>query len=159
MATTYAIRPIAPVKRLDGYTFVGEGIASGETFKEGALVLRNGDGDWAECGADPALIAGVALCAVADANPADTFGTVVPTVPVATADQEFRGTLEGTYAAADLGDDFGVVLDATGYWTIDRSDTSNTRVRIVGVEDGVAVGDINVPVRFIFLPANRQVIS
>jgi len=159
MATTYAIRPIAPVKRLDGYTFVNLPIASGETFLEGALVLRDADGNAAEVGADPALIAGIALHSVADANPADTFGTVVARVPIATADQEFRGTLEGTYAAADLGGDFGVVLDATGYWTIDRSDTTNTRVRIVGVEDGVAVGDINVPVRFVFLPANRQVIS
>ena len=156
---TFAIRPFAPVKRLDGYTFVNLPIKSGETFLAGALVLRTVDGEADECGADPAAIAGVALHSAADANPADTFGTVVPRVPVATADQEFRGTLEGTWAADDIGKSYGVVLDASGYWTVDKSETSNTRVTITGVEDGVAVGDVNVPVRFIILPANRQVIS
>lgn len=156
---TYAIRPMAPVKRLESYTFVTLPIESGETFKAGALLLRTNDGTFEECGADPTLIAGVATHGVADANPADTFGTVVPVVPVATSEQEFRGTLEGTWAADDLGKSYGVVLDATGYWTVDKSETSNTRVRITGVEDGVAVGDVNVPVRFVFLPANRQVIS
>lgn len=156
---TYAIRPIAPVKRLESYTFLTAPITSAQTFKAGALVLRADAGTFTECGADPALIAGVALHAVADANPADTFGTVVPLVTVAAADQEFRGTFEGTWAADDVGKSYGVVLDATGYWTIDKSDTVNTRVRITGVEDGVAVGDVNVPVTFVFLPANRQVIS
>lgn len=156
---TWAIRPMHPVKRLDGYTFVTYPIADSETFLAGAVVLRDSDGNIAECGADPAVIAGIALHSVADANPADTFGTVVSRVPVATANQEFRGTLEGTFAAADVGAKYGLVLDATGYWTVDKSETSNTRVQIVGKDDEVAVGDVNAPVRFVFLAANRQVIS
>lgn len=156
---TFAIRPMAPVKRLEAYTFLTAPIATGATFKAGALVLRDNDGKFSECGADPALVGGIALHAVADANPADTFGKVVPLVTVAASDQEFRGTFEGTWAADDVGKSYGVVLDATGFWTVDKTDTVNTRVRITGVEDGVAVGDVNVPVTFVILPANRQVIS
>lgn len=157
---TWAIRPIRPVHRRDGYTWKTLPLASGETFEEGAIVLRDSDGNFAECAADPASIAGVSMAAVSDYSwQEDTFGTVVPRVPVALADQEFRGTLEGTYAAADVGASYGVVLDATGYWTIDKSETANKRVQITGVDDEVAVGDVNPPVRFVFLTANRQVIA
>lgn len=156
---TWATRPIAPVKRLDGYTFVTYPLAAAQDFERGALVLRNADGNIAECGADPASIAGVALAAVADyAWQDDTFGKVSPRVPVATADQEFRGTLLGTFAAADVGASYGVV-DSAGTWVVDKADAVNTRVQIVGVDDEVAVGDVNPPVRFVFLVANRQVIS
>lgn len=156
---TWAIRPIAPVFRRDKDVFKSFPLASGSTFKKGAFVVRDGDGNIAECGADPASILGIALADAADYSwMADTFGNVVPQVPVALADQEFRGTLEGTYAAADLSDPFGVVLDATGYWTIDRSETVATRVQITGVDDEVAVGDVNPPVRFVILAANRQAI-
>jgi len=157
---TWAIRPIHPVYRRDSDVFKNYDLASGETFKAGAFVLRDSDGNFAEVGAAPALIAGVALAAVDDYSwKDDTFGTVDPSVPVAMADQEFRGTLEGTFAAADVGDEFGVVLDASGYWTIDKTETGTTQVQVTGKDDAVAVGDINAPVRFIVLPANRQVIS
>lgn len=149
-----------PVHRRDGYAWKTNTYASGETFETGAVVTLDTNGKWAEGGTDPASIAGVAMCAVADANPSDTFGNAESVVPVALSDQEFRGTLEGTIALpGDLGAEYGVVKDATGYWTIDRTDTANKRVRITGVDDIVENGDVNAPVTFVFLTANRQVIA
>jgi hypothetical protein len=152
-----------PVKRLDGYTFRDIPYAAGETFPAGALVLRDANGEIAECGVDPALIAGVATAAVADyAWKADTFNTVAPSVPIATADQEFRGTMVGIWAAANLGASYGVTANAvTGEWEIDQAKVAaaDLRVQIVGVDDDVAVGDVNPQVRFVILTANRQVIT
>lgn len=157
MATTYAIMPIRPAKAGEGDTYVNYPLAAAQTFELGAPLLL-ATGAVQEAGADPALILGFATAAHDSYDwMASTRGDVVAKVPVALADQEFRGTLEGTFAAADVGTAFGLVLDATGYWTVDRSDTSNTRVRVTGVDDGVAVGDINVPCTFVVLPANRQV--
>jgi hypothetical protein len=154
---TWAIRPIHPVHRRDRDVFKFFPQAAAQTFKRGALLVIDAGGAAAECGADPASIAGVALADAADYSwQNDTFGTVDPGIPVALADQEFRGTLEGTFAASDIGAAYGVVLDASGYWTVDRSDTSATRVRITGVDDEVEVGDVNAPVRFVFLTANQQ---
>lgn len=156
---TWKIRPISPVYRRDRDVFKNFLRAAAQTFQKGAPLVQSTDGRYVEeCGADPALIIGFAL---ADADgydwQDDTFGTVDPTVPFAVADQEFRGTLEGTLDIdADVGTAFGLVKDATGYWTIDRSDTTATRVTITGLEDGVADGDVNPPVRFVVLPANQQ---
>lgn len=151
---TWDIRPISPVYRRDRDVFKFYPQSSGETFLKGALLVQDTDARYVtECGADPSAVLGVALADAADYSwQEDTFGTVEPGIPVALADQEFRGTLEGTLDIdADVGTSFGVVLDATGYWTIDRSDTSNTVVTITGLEDGVADGDVNPPVRFVFL--------
>ena len=163
---TWAIRPFAPVRRNDGYTFVNYPLHADVTttpFLAGAVVVLTAGGLVDEAAAGPVAantVLGVALAGSADyAWKDDTFGTVNPSVPVATADQEFRGTLEGTFAAADVGDEFGVVIDATGYWTILKSETVNVTARVVGVDDDVAVGDVNAPVRFVFVPLVRQLVS
>lgn len=158
---TYAIRPITPVIRNESYRYVTYPLADSQTFKKGAAVLLNTDGKVEECGADPALILGFATADAADyAWEDDTFGTVAPSVPVALATGVFRGTLEGTYDAdGHISVDFGVVKDATGYWTVDETDESNVRVLLIGVDDGVVDGDVNVPCTFTVLPANRQVVS
>jgi hypothetical protein len=160
---TFAIRPIHPVKRLDGYTFLDLPLAAAQTFEAGAPVYRDpaGPGTVAEAGTNPSLIAGFFLAAAADyAWKEDTFGTVVPSVPFATADQEFRGTFEGTFAANDVGAIFGITRHSSGVWVVDKTKSgSNQRVRITGIDDEVAVGDVNPPVRFVVIEANRQVIS
>lgn len=156
----YAIRPIAPVRGQETDTYFHRPLKAGETFLTGAVVVIDSNNETAEAGADPASIAGIVVAGAADyAWKEDTFATVVPSVPIAKADQMFRGTLEGTFAAADVGSAFGLVLDASGYWTIDRSETSATRVTILDVDDGVEVGDVNVPVRFKFLSANIQEVA
>jgi len=158
---TYATRPIHPVKRLDGYVFVTNHLKAAEDFKQGAPIIVGVTGAIEQTGADPALIAGFTLASVADYDwKADTFTNVVPSVPVAVANQEFRGTLKGTFAANDVGTAYGVTKQASDIWTLDRAKTAgDSRALVTGVEDGVAVGDIDVPVTFIVLVANRQVIS
>jgi hypothetical protein len=155
---TYAIRPIAPVIHNEAYRFVTYPLADSQTFKKGAAVLLNTDGKVEECGADPALVLGFALADAADYSwKDDTFGTADPAVPVALADQTFRGTLEGTYDAdGHISVDFGLVKDATGYWTVDETDETNVRVILIGVDDGVVDGDINVPCTFTVISSVRQ---
>jgi hypothetical protein len=153
---------IHPVKRLDGYVFKTNRLAAGANFVNGAAIVRNAAGDFAECGANPPLIAGFSCASVANYNwKQDTFGTVVPSVPVAMSNQEFRGTMiGGVWAAADLGASYGLLRNAgTLRWEVNKADAVNTRVMIVGVEDGTQVGDAAPSVRFVVLPANRQVIS
>lgn len=159
MAKTYAIRPIRVVRDDDSRGYITRPLAAAQTFKEGAPVTF-ASGVFTEAGTDPSSIAGFAT-APADgyAWMEDTFGTAVPMVPVAPADREFRGTLAGTYAASDIGTSYGLLKDASGYWVVDKSDTVNTRVTVTGVEADAEVGDTNVPVTFVVLPANRQVLN
>lgn len=156
---TWAIRPITPVRQKGDEEFVTYPLASGQDFSKGAPAVLQTDGTVQEAGADPSAILGFFTSDAAGYDwRDDTFGHANPAVPVALADQVFRGTLEGTYdAAADIGDEFGLVEDATGYWTVDRTDTANARVVIVDVDDDVEDGDVNVPVTFRVLAANRQV--
>jgi len=155
---TWNTRPISPAYWNESNRYVTYPLAASQTFVKGAPVILNTDGDIEEAGANPALILGFATCDAADARPADTFGYAEAEVPVALADQVFRGTLEGTVdTAADISDQFGLVDDATsGYWTIDRSNTTNVRVTVIGFEDGVANGDVNPPVLFKVIDTVRQ---
>ena len=171
---TFATRPIQPAYRRDGYKFVNYPLASGADFLAGCPVTLAVTGEVNECTAASATsrvttIAGFAIAGVADyAWKDDTFGTVDPSVPIALADQEFRGTLKGTFAAADVGEVFGLKEQAgtPGIWTVERALTATsgtsgedqTSVRIVGVDDEVAVADVDVPVRFVVLSAQAQVI-
>jgi len=166
--------PISPVKRLDGYTFRAFPVTAGQTYPSGSPLLRNVEtGAVAVTGANPALIAGFSTSSVADyAWQADTFLTVTPRPPVALADQEFRGTAIGTYAGATmLGASYGLTVAAGGAglpevpdggWYVDLAKViggGNARVTIVGVDEDVVDGTVNPTVRFVILPANRQVLS
>lgn len=158
---TFAVRPITPVIRNESYRYVTYPLGASQDFKKGAPALLTSDGTVDEAGANPAVILGFFT---ADADQYDweddTFGLVNPAVPVALATGVFRGTLEGTVnLATDINDEFGLVEDATGYWTVDRSQTSTVRVKVIGFDDGVVTGDVNPPCTFIVLPANRQVVS
>jgi len=155
---TWNIRPITPVYWNESNRYVSYPLAAAQDFSKGAPVVLGTDGTISEAGADPALILGFATSSAAQANPADTFGYNSQNVPVALADQTFRGTLEGTYnAATDIGDQFGIVEDATGYWTVDRADTANVVVTVLDVgDDDVADGDVNPPVIFRVIDTVRQ---
>lgn len=62
--------------------------------------------------------------------------------------------LTGTYAQTDIGTDYGLAEDGTtGHMTVDRTDTSATRVRVMQRVKG-EVGDDNVRVLVRVLPAN-----
>lgn len=171
MAKTHELIPFYPV---DGagdkdFRFRNRPIGSGETFKRGAVLVDGGNGEVDEAAANPSAIIGVSLNAAADyAWQYNTPGTVVPSMPFATADQEFRGTYtDGTSSSAVVVADVDALIGATrgvtkdsdtGYWIVDSTkDASNQRVTITGVEG--EDGDSNIPVRFVFLPANRVVIQ
>lgn len=162
MAKTYAVRPIIPAKYKEGESYRTIPLAASQTFESGAIVTLSG-GKVAEAGTDPSSILGVALAAADDYDwMEDTHGTVFPSVPIAMPDQEFRGTLLGTYNSAThvIGFECGVVKDSTtGFWCVDPSDTNNKRVRITGIDHTAENGDTNVPVRFVFLAANQAVVA
>lgn len=168
MATTFEIRPIAPVYARDGYAYRTWPLASAQTFKAGAAIVQS-SGEFSEAGTNPAAIVGFATAAADDyAWKEDTFGTVVPSVPVALANQEFRGTLatgSGNYTAADVSAQIGATYGLTkhsvaGVWVVDQAKTTtNARVQITGVDQEAADGDINIPVTFVVLPDNRDVVD
>lgn len=147
----------------EGESFRTYALAASQTFKAGApAVLTSGANTVQEGGTDPTPIVGFFLADAADyAWMDDTFGKVVPSVPIALANQEFRGTLEATYVAAThvIGFECGIVKDATGYWTLDPSDTTNVLARLTGFDSEVADGDINPPVRFVVIEADREVLA
>lgn len=103
----------------------------------GALVLRNGSDEWAECGADPASVAAVAVTG----GGADTDGFRLP------ANREFppgrlqaipiqatkRWTAEFVGTKGDIGTSYGVVKDSDGQWKVDFAEV--TALVVVFVSD------------------------
>lgn len=154
---TWTVRNISPVFAKGDEEYRTYPLAASQDFSKGApAVLTNGTA--AETGTDPAAILGFFTSDAASYDwMADTLGYVSPSVPVALADQEFRGTLLGTASVpGDIDTAYGLV-ESSGVWVVDRSDTTNTRVIITGFDDDVANGDINAPCTFRVLAANRQV--
>jgi hypothetical protein len=154
---TFAIRNISPVRAKGDEEYLTYPLAAAQDFSKGApAVLLNGATQ--ETGTDPAAILGFFTSDAASyAWQADTFGNVTASVPVAVADQEFRGTLEGTAAVPnDIDTEYGLV-ESGGVWVVDRSETGAARVVITGFDDVVENGDIDAPCTFRVLAANRQV--
>lgn len=140
---------------------VQRAIVPGGTWKRGALLVINASNQWAECGADPASIAAVSLSDVGAATgigdhfaksefpPGYTQGTGVQDETV------FRAPYVGSLPAVD-GALYGVVKDSDTEWKVDFSDTTATRVKLVG---RLTDSPENQPeVLVTFLAANVQVI-
>ena len=141
-------------------------VKSGETFVLGAPLTQNGiEVDEIDTN-DVTLILGVAGAASDSAfglGNADTVSHVTgleTTVPVFLADrnQIFEGQLSnGTSAlvvpdAANVGEDYGVVRQSDGTWTVDEADTTNVVVQILDfVTQGPECSDPNGKVFFRFL--------
>jgi hypothetical protein len=122
--------------------------ANGQTFLKGALVKLNADGTISECGADPALITGVALEAAgsrpgfnAANNPALVQGGM-QVVSVAIADRttifSCRGVNGGTDpvtpALTNIGEDYGCAKTGAGDWVLDLAEVTTKQWRIVDVD-------------------------
>jgi len=116
------------------------GEKASSTFTRGAMVFLDTSGRLTECGADPALIAGVSTAA--GGNNAADFGAN-QLVEVAHPDVLFRAyadksTAEGTgvLTTASLGKAYGVAKAAAGgYWFVDIDDTTADRMIIWGSWD------------------------
>lgn len=159
MPTTYNVRNIHPVKSVRDEVFDTRELGAGVVFEKGAPVRVDG-GAFVLAGATD-NIAGFTTAASADYDwMRDTFNNVRPKVPAARVDQEFRGTLLGTYALTDRGAQYALgttVVNGKTVYVIDKAAVTEVKVRIVGVDDGVVAGDINVPVRFVVLPGEREI--
>lgn len=142
-------------------------MASPTTYAEaqGALLVDDGTGNWAVCGANPALIGAVAL----------TPGGVDVTSVAGVGGFNIRGrkefpnnTMQGVlvqnsvrfrakYAGvlpATTGGSYGVVRDADGVWKVNFADAVNTRVKYLGSE--TASPESQPYVFVMFLSANIQ---
>jgi len=136
-------------------------LAASQTFTVGALLLVDSNGAFAECGADPAAIAAVALApAGSDTSGFNILG-VKPFPPGKMQGKtigdncQFTAKYVGTLPAAD-GGAYGVVKDSDGDWKVDFNETSATRLRLIGRRTTSPENIARVVVQF--LDANVQTI-
>ncbi len=131
---------------------IEKSLAVDEAFPTGSLLLEDGDGNFAECGADPAAIAAVS---VSGAGP-DTSGfnrfAELGFPPgkmqgIAVKDMVFKADYVGALPDAD-GGDYGVIYDATLGWCVDFAEVGSTPVRLVNREPLPLGGIDQVLVRF-----------
>lgn len=111
------------------FDFAPDGAA---TFKTGALVYYDtSTKTLKECGADPALIAGVAC---GDAVPGTgKFPNTTGSIQALVLSPETVVCMASAVAAdgSHVGTAYGVVKDASGFWAVDTTDVVNTRVVVV----------------------------
>lgn len=169
---THAFRPIAPLYRVGRERFNDVALTAAQDFSTGAVIVQNAsESTYEEAAADPSAISGIALAAAADATPVDTFGYNAASVPIAGPDQVFIGSLASAAAtnaspvtvanvSAVVGVSYGLAENTeSGYWVVDQTDTTNTRVRVTGVHDDMEDADGNIWVHFVILAANQEAIS
>jgi len=132
--------------------------AATQTFLKGDLVTYS-SGYLQECGADPSLIAGVALDAGGNTTSAgDQQCSYMPL-----AGNVFKATLaqaaaNTTSAATDIGKKYGVIVRTAAplVWVVDSSETSSTRCVILNWVTPTISLDINARVYISFFNANDQ---
>jgi hypothetical protein len=108
--------------------------AAGLSVKQGALLVVDANGAYAEAGADPVSIAAVAAHDYGTAGFGNPFGKAEfppgKMSGVTIKDRTFHARYVGTLPAAD-GGAYGVVKDADGLWKVDFAETVATRLRLV----------------------------
>ena len=108
--------------------------AATQTFKKGAPVVLNAAGYITECGADPAMILGIAT---RDGQNGTAAGDKKQVIELAHVDNCFLGNLDnglgtigGTQATIGAAG-YGIAKHAgSGKWYIDGSDTTAKRVKV-----------------------------
>lgn len=116
------------------------------TLTKGALLTVNGSGQYAECGADPAAVAAVALSAAGTGNGAEhpigykEFPPGYMQAVLVSADLDFIAEYVG--ALGTIGTAYGVVKGADGVWRVDFGETSSTVVTYIENPD---VGPMDFP--------------
>ena len=122
--------------------------AAAQSFKRGELVQLSSGKVAALAGTDPAAnsILGIAMHDASGVTDAD----VVVFVP--SPDSLIVGNVGGTSvtAAADRGAEYGLV-EANDIVSVDKTDTTNTRVIVVDLDRRDPVGDVNGRVIFKFM--------
>lgn len=117
-------------------SIVEKALAAAYAEDQGALLVVNGSGQFAACGADPPLIAAVSLTP----GGTDTSGFNIlgsKEFPpgymqgIAVRDQLFRAPYVGTLPAAD-GGQYGVIRDTDDVWKVDFDEVAAVAVTLVG---------------------------
>lgn len=115
---------------------VERALAAGYAEAQGALLVVNGSGQYAACGADPPLIAAVANGpGGTDTSGFNILGTkefppgYMQGIPL--AGNRFRAPYVGTLPAAD-GGQYGVIRDADGIWKVDFDEVAAVVLTLVG---------------------------
>lgn len=172
MATVHKLRPIYPVDGADerDFSYRNRPIATSpeQSFKKGApLIPGAGTGELGHVKepTDNATATGILGFATSDAAGYEweynTLGDVVPGMPFATSDQEFRGTYKASDIAdvkALIGTSKDLAKDSSDYWVV-ASSNSAARVKITGIDDAAQNGDTDIPVTFVVLAAQQGVIK
>lgn len=136
-------------------------LAAGAAGLRGALMVRDANGDWAECGADPAAIGGVSESDFGASTGIGSLSTGKLEFPpgrmqctLVQDEVVFRARYVGALPAAD-GGSYGVIRDVDGLWKVDFNEVAATRVKLVS---RLTDSPLNVPeVLVVFLAANVQV--
>lgn len=136
-------------------------LAASQTFAFGALLLVDGSGNFAECGADPASIAAVAMApAGTDSSGFNILASFSFPVgymqAVAIANNvPFLAKYTGSLPAND-GGQYGVVKDTDGFWKVDFGETTAKRLQLV--DRRTAAPESLGYVEVLFLDANVQLV-
>lgn len=123
---------------------------TGETFKIGALLVLDANGELTECAADPTLVTGVAAQGAGTnpgydaANSPATFTGRVQGVSYYNADKTTVFSMRAVNGGTDpvtptqtmVGESYGALKDADGIWTLDIAETSVKVFDIVGIDIG-----------------------
>lgn len=129
--------PFHPTLQAPGYPVVQQFpvYSGGSAFNAGELVFYDTTNNGVDrCGADPALILGIAHCGSADAS---LYPNSRIPVSILTPSSEIIMSIAGGTNPSDtlVGDVYGVVrttVGSTSFWEVDLTDTTNTRVVVVG---------------------------
>lgn len=137
-------------------------LKNAEVPNAGDFVYKS-SGDIAECGADPANIAGIMAHEYNETYGGTFTGGTDLLQSTANSDMNyyradaanrFIGCLGGkTLARTDEGTLYGVAKDGDGVWYVDGSDTNATRVRVLRIfndDQHGLIGDTNAQVLFQF---------
>lgn len=123
-------------------------LAAAQTFKTGAFVLRDGSANIAECGADPAVIYGIAE-EPAGKEPVDAVNKII--VTKATEFTKWWMPTNVAPTSANSGISYGITKDADGIWYVDFTKTAGSaRVYVHQVDTDTNRVEVSV------LAANRQ---
>lgn len=126
--------------------------ATGQTFKAGAILVEDANGEAVEGGADPTGITGVALQAAGTGLgydlPNSSTTTVVTgrlqevSVAIADRDTQFSGravnggTDPVTPLQTHIGEQYGLLKTGAGEWVIDIAEVAAPRVEITDIVPG-----------------------
>lgn len=137
-------------------------LAAAQSGKRGALLLQDGSGNFATCGADPASIAAVAASDYGTNSlgfnhlGVDGFPPGYMQGYLLTDEQPFHAQYVGTLPGA-IGGSYGVVLDSDGLWKVDFTETVNTRLKLTKFL--TTSPENRNRVQIVFLAANIQLIA